>query len=101
MSLFMIALRNIRERLLSSTLTMLSVVLGVGLVTVLWMAAKQSEEAYARAYKGYPILIGPRGMSPLDVVLDTIYHKGMSNGIVPLSTYKELHDGRNRSPRRS
>jgi putative ABC transport system permease protein len=94
MSLFMIALRNIRQRLLSSTLTMLSVMLGVGLVTVLWMAATQSEEAYARAYKGYPILIGPRGMSPLDIVLDTIYHKGGSNGIVPLATYKELHDGR-------
>lgn len=94
MSLFHIALRNIHQRLLSSTLTMLSVLLGVALVAFLWMAATQSEQAYARAYKGYPILIGPRGMSPLDVVLDTIYHKGTSNGIVPLATYRDVHDGR-------
>ncbi len=94
MSLFRIALRNIRQRLLPSTLTMLSVLLGVGLVSLLWMAATQSKQAYDRAYKGFPVIIGPRGMSPLDLVLNTIYHKGTSTGIVPLSTYRELHDGR-------
>lgn len=94
MSLIHIALRNIHRRLLPSMLTTLSVMLGVGLVSLLWMAATQSKQAYDRAYKGFPILIGPRGMSPLDLVMDTVYHKGTSNGVVPLATYRELHDGR-------
>ncbi|MEZ5988998.1 MAG: hypothetical protein R3F30_07715 [Planctomycetota bacterium] len=94
MNLAGIALRNVRQRLLTSWLTTVSVLLGTALVAFLWLAARQAEATYQRAYLGYPVVIGPKEMSRFDLVLNTVYHKGVAQGVLPLSLYEEIHDGR-------
>jgi putative ABC transport system permease protein len=72
-SLLGIAWRNIRQRLLASSLTALSLALGVALVVATLVTAGIVNQAFASgAGLGYNIIVGAKG-SPLQLVLNSVY----------------------------
>ncbi len=93
MNLFRVSLRNLRLRLLSTSLTTLSIAVGAGMVAALWLLIAETEKRYTTNTQGYRAIIGPKEGSPLSLVLSTVFNLGIEPGVVPLSVYKELHEG--------
>jgi putative ABC transport system permease protein len=72
-TLFGIAWRNIRQRLLTSGLTALSLALGVALVVATLVTAGIVKQAFnSGAGLGYNMIVGAKG-SPLQLVLNSVY----------------------------
>jgi putative ABC transport system permease protein len=73
MSLFGIAWRNIRSRLLTSCLTSLSLALGVALVVATLVIGDVVKQAFTSGSGlGYNMIVGAKG-SPLQLVLNSVY----------------------------
>lgn len=72
MSLFTIALKNIRQRLLASCLTALSVALGVALMIAVLLAGNVINRTFDFQEYGFDLIVGPKG-SQLDLVLGTVH----------------------------
>src|SRR5882724_10649379 len=89
MNSFQLGLKQMRQRALSSWLTLLSVTLGVGLAIAIMVFQRGAEELFSQADFGYDIIIGPKA-SPLQLVLNTVYHLDVSPGNIPYSIYEQL-----------
>ena len=73
MTLFGIAWRNIRQRLLTSSLTALSLALGVALVVATLVTGRIVNQAFeSGSGLGYNMIVGAKG-SPLQLVLNSVY----------------------------
>ncbi|NCY03483.1 MAG: hypothetical protein EBX36_11400 [Planctomycetia bacterium] len=73
MTLLGIAWRNIRQRLLTSLLTSLSLALGVGLVVATLVTGGIVTRAFeSGSGLGYNMIVGAKG-SPLQLVLNSVY----------------------------
>lgn len=93
MSLWKIAWRSIQQRSLASTLTAISMALGVALVVAVLVIHGVIDKTFRRSAQGYDLIIGPKG-SRLDLVLNTVYHMGRPVGTIPYRYYTELADQR-------
>lgn len=93
MSLWKIAWRSIQQRSLASTLTAVSMALGVALVVAVLVIHGVVDKSFRRSAQGYDLIIGPKG-SRLDLVLNTVYHMGRPVGTIPYRCYTELADQR-------
>ena len=89
MNTLRIVYKNIKQRSLSSMLTILSVLLGVGLVTAILILKNESEEAFNQAATGYEIIVGPKGSS-LQLTLSTVYQIGLPIQNMPIKVYDML-----------
>jgi putative ABC transport system permease protein len=90
MTLFGIAWRNIRQRLLTSSLTALSLALGVALVVATLVTAGIVKRAFeSGSGLGYNIIVGAKG-SPLQLVLNSVYLISKPIENVPWSFYEEF-----------
>ncbi len=89
MNTLRIVYKNIKQRSLSSMLTILSVLLGVGLVTAILILKNESEDAFNQAATGYEIIVGPKGSS-LQLTLSTVYQIGLPIQNMPLKVYDLL-----------
>lgn len=89
MSLWLIAWRNIQQRALASTLTALSMALGVALVAAVLVIHGVIERSFRRGAQGYDLVVGPKG-SPMQLVLNTVYYLGEPVGKIPYQHYMEL-----------
>ncbi len=89
MNTLRIVYKNIKQRSLSSMLTILSVLLGVGLVTAILILKNESEEAFNQAATGYEIIVGPKGSS-LQLTLSTVYQVGLPIQNMPIKVYDLL-----------
>lgn len=85
--------RSITQRKLSSTLTALSVALGVMLVAAIGGVMQAMEDNYEKPGKGYSLVVGPAG-SPLTLVLNSIFHVEQSRGLLPFRIYEEMKASR-------
>ena len=96
MNLLSISMRNLRIRLLSSSITMVSIALGTALLAAIWLMMDEARKRYSASTsnKSYTAIIGPKEGSPLELVLNTVFNYGISQGLVPYSLYRELHSGR-------
>jgi len=72
MSLLAIALKSLRQRALASSLTALSVGLGVMLIVAVLLIAAVVNETFNRRGVGYDLIVGPKG-SDMQLVLSTVY----------------------------
>jgi putative ABC transport system permease protein len=81
--------RQISARPLGSLLTIASVALGVMLVIAILNLRRDLADHYDRPGRGYSIVCGPHG-SPLQLVLNAVYHVDESPGLMPYSAWKEL-----------
>ena len=95
MNLTSISLRNMRIRKLSTTLTVISIALGTALLAVIWLMEREARNRYdaATSVASYSLIVGPKGGSNLELVLNTVFNYGTSEGLVPYSTYADLHSG--------
>ncbi|TWU00158.1 ABC transporter permease YtrF precursor [Botrimarina colliarenosi] len=93
MSLWRIAWKNMQQRGVASSLTVLSMALGVavmvGVIVIHAVAVKQFS-SYAG---GYQLIVGGKG-GDLQLVLSTVYHLGESRYTLPYSFYREFTDGK-------
>jgi putative ABC transport system permease protein len=90
MNLFQLVLKQMRQRTLSTWLTLLSVLLGVSLATAIMILRREGQNLFAQTDFGYDILIGPPKGAPLQLTLNTVYHLDQSPGVVPYSLYADL-----------
>jgi putative ABC transport system permease protein len=89
MGILRIVYKNIKQRSLSSLLTIFSIMLGVALVIAIILLRQESEEAFNQTATGYELIIGPKGSS-LQLTLNTVYQIGVPIQNMPLSTYELL-----------
>src|SRR5688572_4063785 len=87
MNVFQLVFKQMRQRALGTWLTMLSVVLGVALAVAVLLVRRGGESLFGQTDYGYDLIIG-KG-SPLQLVLNTVYHIDQSPGNVPYSLYEK------------
>jgi putative ABC transport system permease protein len=97
MTLFGIAWRNIRQRLATSTLTALSLALGVALVVATLVTGAIVKRAFeSGAGLGYNMIVGAKG-SPLQLVLNSVYLISKPIENISWSTYQDFLPGTRRA----
>ena len=90
MNLFQLVTKQMRQRSLSTWLTLLSVLLGVALAVAIMILRREGQSLFAQTDYGYDILIGPPKGSPLQLTLNTVYHMNVSPGVIPYTLYEDL-----------
>src|SRR2546421_10387787 len=90
MNLFQLVLKQMRQRSLSTWLTMLSVLLGVSLAVGIMILSREGQNLFVQRDFGYDILIGPPKGSPLQLTLNTVYHMDVSPGVIPFQIYEDM-----------
>src|SRR5438552_14224237 len=89
MNLFQLVFKQMRQRALSSWLTTLSVLLGVGLWASVHIMQRESGVLFGQTEFGYNVIVGAKG-SPLQLTLNTVYHLDKSPGNIAYSLYEKL-----------
>jgi len=93
MSLWKIAWRSIQQRALASTLTAISMALGVALVVAVLVIHSVLDHSFRRGAQGYNLIVGAKG-DQLRLVLNTVFHLTEPVGNIPYSYYEEFVHGR-------
>lgn len=91
MSLFKIAWKSIRQRSLSSSLTSLSVALGVMMMVTVIVIYAIINNLFSQKGIGYDLIVGKKG-SDLQLVLNTVYRLSQPVGNLPYRYYLTLKD---------
>ncbi|MDP6129601.1 MAG: ABC transporter permease, partial [Planctomycetota bacterium] len=86
-----IVTRNLRRRPLATVLTSFSVALGVALFSTVGAVRRASEEGFQRSAAICDLVVGPKGSS-LELVLNSLYHMGQSQGNIPFSVLQSLNE---------
>lgn len=94
MKLVSISLRNLRIRLVSTVLTLISIVVATGLYAAIQMMAQQTRQRYEGSLEGYRSVVGPKDASELELVLGTVFNIGKAPGLIRLKVYEELRSGK-------
>jgi putative ABC transport system permease protein len=92
MNIFELMLKQMRQRLLSTMLTCLAVTLAVALGISITIMQKEGRNILAQSDYGFDLLVGPKG-SGFDLVMNTIYHLGKSQGNIPYALYEDMATG--------
>ena len=92
MSLWKIAWRSIQQRSLASTLTAVSMALGVALVVTVLVLHDVIDQSFRRGAQGYDMIVGAKG-GQLELVLSTAYNIGRPLETIPYHEYAELLPG--------
>lgn len=85
-----LVLKQMRQRALSTWLTLLSVMLGTALATGILLLRQGGESLFVQKEYGYDVIVGSGRGSPLQLVLNTAYHLDRSPGNLPYWVYEEL-----------
>lgn len=93
MSFFALVMRSLAARKTSTWLTALGAALGVALVAAVTVLGREVETSYRNSGSGFPMILGPKG-SPMQLVLNTVYHLDKSPGLMPFRAYEEMRDAR-------
>ncbi|HYO24982.1 MAG TPA: FtsX-like permease family protein [Lacipirellulaceae bacterium] len=93
MSFWKIAWRNISERSLASSLTGLSMALGVALLVLVLVIHSVVVGQLSNDAQGYNFIVGPREASPLEIVLSSVFHIGRAPVPMRYRYYKQFIDG--------
>jgi putative ABC transport system permease protein len=89
MSLWKIAWRSMQQRALASTLTGLSMALGVALVVSVLVVYSVINQSFAKGAQGFDLIVGAKG-GKLQLVLNTVYHLSTPVENIPYSYYKKF-----------
>ncbi|TXT20526.1 MAG: hypothetical protein FD138_4206 [Planctomycetota bacterium] len=93
MNLVTIAIKSIKQRLLSSSLTALSVALGVMLMVAVLVINGVVSDLFSQLSFGFNLVVGPKG-SDLSLALSAIYRLDRPGEPLPYLFYKELKEHR-------
>jgi len=97
MNLVTIAYKSIRQRSLASSLTALSVALGVMLMVSVLVIYGIIDRVFGQQSIGYNLIVGPKG-SDVQLVLNTVYRVWRPIENLPYLYYKELAEGEEFAP---
>src|SRR5665213_1130883 len=86
MTLALIIFRSLRQHLLSTVITALSIALAGGLLMSVWTVKQQSQQTFTQVNIGFDAVLGARG-SKLQLVLNSIFHLEASQGNISQSDY--------------
>jgi putative ABC transport system permease protein len=89
MTILFIALRSLRQHLLSTVITALSIALAGGLLIAIWVVKTQSQATFTHVNIGFDAVLGARG-SKLQLVLNSIFHLEASPGNVSQADYEYI-----------
>ena len=92
MSFWKIAWRNIEQRSLTSTLTALSMALGVAAMIAVIVIHSATVTQFSQDAQGYHLIVGGK-TGPLQLVLNTVYYIGQSVYPIPYSYYQKFQSG--------
>ncbi len=90
MNLFQIILKNMRQRALGTWLTLLSVMLGVMLSIAVLIVYREGKSLFGQTEFGYDVIVGINRGSPMQLVMNTVYHIDQSPGNIPYAIYEDL-----------
>src|SRR5688500_734863 len=93
MNLFQLVIKQMRQRALSTWLTLLSVALGVALAIALIVFAREGGKLFGQTEYGYDLILGAKG-SKLQLVLNAVYNLDQPPGTVTWDVYESLGDPR-------
>lgn len=85
----LIVRRSLRQHLLSTVITVLSVGLAAGLTMSVFAIKQQTYAAFTGGPVGFDAVLGARG-SQLQLVLNTVFHLETSPGNIPWSLYEAV-----------
>lgn len=92
MNLLQLVLKQMRQRALGTSLTLLSVLLGVALAASIVIVLRGADNLLGQKSFGYDVIIGTKA-SPLQLVVNTVYHISTSPGNIPYAAFEQLeHD---------
>ncbi|NUM55582.1 MAG: ABC transporter permease [Candidatus Hydrogenedentes bacterium] len=91
MTLWHIAWNYLWNRKLTTFLTILSVALGVGLITSVLLLSYEVERRFVQEGQAFDIAVGAKG-STQQLVLSTLYYIGMPAGVMPSKYYESLKE---------
>ncbi|MEN0110330.1 MAG: ABC transporter permease [Planctomycetota bacterium] len=92
MNVWRIAWNNMRQRGVASSLTAVSMALGIALMVGVIVIHAVAVRQFAGDAQGYHLIVGGKG-GDLQLVLSTVYHLGESRYTLPYSLYREFVDG--------
>jgi len=93
MSFWKIAWRNMRQRALASSLTGLSMALGVMLMILVIVIHDVTVEQFENDAQGYHLIVGGSKGGELQLVMTTVFHLGRPLYPIPYSYYQKFVDG--------
>ena len=94
MSFWTIAWRNMRQRALASSLTGLSMALGVAVMICVIVINSVAVRQFSQDAQGYHLIVGNGKGSPMDLVMSTVFHIGKPLYPIPYDYYREFTDGK-------
>jgi putative ABC transport system permease protein len=89
MSTLQIVLRSLRQHLLSTSITALSIALAAGLLMSVWVVKEQSRAAFTQMDGGFDAVLGARS-SPLQLVLNSVFHLETSPGNIEMEEFEKV-----------
>lgn len=89
MNLIKISWSNLKDKPLTSFLSISLMALGIGIISLLLLVSKQLDEKFTRNVKGIDMVIGAKG-SPLQLILASIYQIDAPTGNIPLEEATKL-----------
>ncbi len=89
MSFFSLVLKSLRQHAFSTLATIISIALGVCLMTAVVSLRNQTHQHFSRIGLGVDAVLGPKG-SPLQIVLNAVYHLEEMPGKIPWKLLEEL-----------
>jgi putative ABC transport system permease protein len=89
MILFQLAIKSLRNRLFSSTLTVVSIALSVALLLAVERTKRAGEEGFTQAISQTDLLVGAR-TGPLNLILYTVFNMGSPSNNVSWKSFQEI-----------
>ena len=93
MSFWKIAWRNMQQRALASSLTGLSMALGVALMILVIVIHEVAVQQFENDAQGYHLIVGGSKGGDLQLVMTTVFHLGKPMYPIPYSYYKKFTEG--------
>jgi len=84
MNIFKLSFRYLTANILTTCINCVLIMLGVGMLLVLLIAMKQSEDNFTKNLKDIDMVIGAKG-SPQQIILSAVYHADYPTGNIKLA----------------
>ena len=89
MSFWRIVLRSLRQHRFSSILAVISMAIGIALLVAVYSLKEQTHRNFTQTGLGVDAILGPKG-SPLQIVLNALYHLEDMPGRIKWTYYQEV-----------
>ena len=93
MSFWKIVLKSLKQHRFSNILATVSIAMGISLLVAVYSFKEQSHRTFTQIGVGVDAILGPKG-SPLQIVLNAVYHLEDMPGKIKWSDYKAVESKR-------